>query len=1124
MDCIRPQEIPYFTVSGEKKNGKFVHSFDWKERSMTSEDIRLHIRGEKNLGSVPLFASKTQRGVEWFVRWSAIDYDCKESEDPNSISEIDKENIYKIKEQIKLMKMPVALEISRSRGFHFWFFYDQPVLASRAKDLMEHIVEMSGVKDVETFPKQAYKQIGLYKPKTFGSALNMPFCGNFTKINRTVFIDPTKFKPSGFGFKNVEPLPFEQQKVFLSHIKKIPKKTVDELTSKITSSRSPLAIVGYNPKFENGIYLEPDWVGGRERCTFMKKFSDYNDPPGFDDWISACMALAAFEKGHLNGDSDSGPWFVSSQKYPDAVEATEEKIKELQSRGTKGNRCEKTSCPLVGDLNACPYQNIAKAIKKEDGDLDSIDIAKLNVEEDHETLQNNLREFLDNNHAIKKFWYEGTYKTMGDGELKYVTIDPNCGIEERYKATFNMCFNMFNAGLDIDFVYSIIPLFKYGLHEYGNKLSFWRKVNDAYKAYKKHITKYEEKFKETVRNKATYVIVKVGANVGIYEKKIKEIKIDEDGIERKEVEVTHIQITDFVLKYIGKIVSQDGGKNKFIFEYFPKALSGRSIKAIIDEDAIMDNKKMRSSLSQDNRFEANFLIQGESVANIVWTLSQRDVLSPKVFIEINDFGYNDRLNAFFFRDHIIFKGNIINIPSGDKSVRIGNNFAWLSYLDNLEEKYNDIQNPLHHYISDPDKTKEIRDHLMRWFCMTWGGPDNGMDSWLLIGWIVAHIYKKEIMSVYKTFPAFYISGNMGSGKNTVCRIAGQLLGYDNWNEVNFSATTQAGIVRSVVANNIFWLDELKSNRKGGETEELLKAAYTGGTFKKADLKDQDKTKDYIVRASVLVTSQGMPQVEAFLERCIKTDISKEWRVSNPDEAEEAFSMVFDEELGGLNFSELYSKWVILKTNKKAEEINRKIMVYMNEFIKSWKVSDRIAKNYATVIACLECVVYGDYEDKSKLPEFVFGKDRIWAHAEKRSKEINRNSEDPIFPFMQGVIMFFDSSANKIQDRQSYKDYPVLIDLSTKREIMYVNFYQCYIWYLEFLKRLNKQDNIGEEKISDNMQRSKGFLGISKFFNETRNFPVPMMKFEKNSDVFKTLEVIAFTVNKDGSFIPYKKEV
>ncbi len=149
--------------------------------------IAKHLWGYHSYGVYPLMGKHTN-----FI---AIDIDTN---DLTLVSQF-----YAVMNQYYI---PLYIERSKSKGYHLWIFFDQLVSAHKARLVVYHVINTIGCGAIEVFPKRD----GLDDNVSYGNFINAPLFYPFTKVQRTVFINPEN------GYQ-----PFEDQWQVLSHIQKI---------------------------------------------------------------------------------------------------------------------------------------------------------------------------------------------------------------------------------------------------------------------------------------------------------------------------------------------------------------------------------------------------------------------------------------------------------------------------------------------------------------------------------------------------------------------------------------------------------------------------------------------------------------------------------------------------------------------------------------------------------------------------------------------------------------------------------------------------------------------------------------------------------------------------------------
>ncbi len=126
------------------------------KRPITTQDIEEHLKGVKTIGAYCLRPDNT-------VKWGCVDIDG----DENNLleSELEGRFIYKQFPEFKRM-----LESSGRRGYHVWIFFDKPVYASYAQQLIKARLNKIGMLRHEVFPKQ----ISLNEFRKYGNLVKIP--------------------------------------------------------------------------------------------------------------------------------------------------------------------------------------------------------------------------------------------------------------------------------------------------------------------------------------------------------------------------------------------------------------------------------------------------------------------------------------------------------------------------------------------------------------------------------------------------------------------------------------------------------------------------------------------------------------------------------------------------------------------------------------------------------------------------------------------------------------------------------------------------------------------------------------------------------------------------------------
>ena len=123
------------------------------------------------------------------------------------------------------------IEVSKSKGYHVWLFFDEPVLAANARVIAKKVLTDIDKPDAEIFPKQDK----LDSNAAYGNFINAPLFGKLAIEGRTVFLD----------YDNM-PNPCDDQWEFLGMVKKYKNRSLELIIDKLDLTTQPPYIAGGN--------------------------------------------------------------------------------------------------------------------------------------------------------------------------------------------------------------------------------------------------------------------------------------------------------------------------------------------------------------------------------------------------------------------------------------------------------------------------------------------------------------------------------------------------------------------------------------------------------------------------------------------------------------------------------------------------------------------------------------------------------------------------------------------------------------------------------------------------------------------------------------------------------------
>ena len=135
---------------------------------VTDKVIQAHLAGKRSYGVYLLTGDRT--------RALAVDFDEDELSVP--VTFVDRAKRYEI---------PTYIEISKSKGYHVWMFFEKGGVSARKARLIAHkILTDIGKPQTEVFPKQDRLTDGIL----YGNFINACMFGKLVPKGRTVFVDP----------------------------------------------------------------------------------------------------------------------------------------------------------------------------------------------------------------------------------------------------------------------------------------------------------------------------------------------------------------------------------------------------------------------------------------------------------------------------------------------------------------------------------------------------------------------------------------------------------------------------------------------------------------------------------------------------------------------------------------------------------------------------------------------------------------------------------------------------------------------------------------------------------------------------------------------------------------------
>jgi|GEM_PF-2115768 len=143
------------------------------KQPLTSGVILRHLEGRHRLSIYPLLPDNT-------TFFAAVD-----------INETDLQKIQAYLDVAHTYEVPTYVEVSKSRGYHLWTFFTEPIPAVAARELIKRILRDTDLPEaIKIFPRQP----DLSSPENLAEYINAPLFGQDVRNGRTVFLNE-EFQP-----------------------------------------------------------------------------------------------------------------------------------------------------------------------------------------------------------------------------------------------------------------------------------------------------------------------------------------------------------------------------------------------------------------------------------------------------------------------------------------------------------------------------------------------------------------------------------------------------------------------------------------------------------------------------------------------------------------------------------------------------------------------------------------------------------------------------------------------------------------------------------------------------------------------------------------------------------------
>jgi len=197
-------------------------------RSLTIEDIMEHLKGYKTYGIYILRSDST-------VKLAVIDVDLTpQFRQKQKLTSKDKDTfcrersyiLTRIPELSKKLGLKTLIEFSGGKGYHFWYFFKEPVPAKSVRELLQPMVEQLN-RDVSIFHLELFPKQDKLQGKGFGNLVKLPLGIHRLSGKKSYFLVQQnkdiwkqlevlkKIQPVLFEDINNQNFPDNKQKIFI---------------------------------------------------------------------------------------------------------------------------------------------------------------------------------------------------------------------------------------------------------------------------------------------------------------------------------------------------------------------------------------------------------------------------------------------------------------------------------------------------------------------------------------------------------------------------------------------------------------------------------------------------------------------------------------------------------------------------------------------------------------------------------------------------------------------------------------------------------------------------------------------------------------------------------------------
>jgi hypothetical protein len=328
-------------------------------------------------------------------------------------------------------------------------------------------------------------------------------------------------------------------------------------------------------------------------------------------------------------------------------------------------------------------------------------------------------------------------------------------------------------------------------------------------------------------------------------------------------------------------------------------------------------------------------------------------------------------------------------------------------------------------------------------------------GFMVLGFIVASIYRPEIMKKYRLFPFLLCYGPPGCGKSEALILLMNCFGYTRGGEP-WEGVPPVGMAEAVEQLTCipYWMDEFSNDNKKSRQHlmklKLLKSCYNGMSSGKGSLSGRRQSKE--VNAPIIISGEDKIQEPAVLRRGIIL------RKGMPSSfGTQAFYFLKNQ---GVNLSKLVIYLITSKTKEKEkelftniEELCKQIKYYSGR--KNIKIDEGSIINYSILAASFFVL------------DFEFNQEKFiqWLVDEVIEGVKTKEKEDIVYRFFKNIDLIFSDLTSVVQFDGIF---------------VYLRFSYIYSeWLKENQKKGNVENYISEDGLREYLKKDQSGFWVEK---------------------------------------------